>query len=106
MKKHSVSILVHSLIVIVMALSFLTSTSYAKEFQLPSKDSRLLGELEYHTVIKGDYFQMLAEKYDVGFLALMAANPGVDPFLPAIGEALIIPNEMLLPFGKREGISH
>lgn len=104
MKKSSVSALVHSLIVIVMALSLLTSTSYAKEYQLPSKDSRLLGELEYHTVAKGDYFQMLSEKYDVGFLALMAANPGVDPFLPAIGETLVIPNEMLLPFGKREGI--
>lgn len=102
--KNSVSAFVYSLIVIVMTLPLLMSTSYAKEYQLPSKDSRLLGELEYHTVVKGDYFQMLAEKYDVGFLALMAANPGVDPFLPVIGETLIIPNEMLLPFGKREGI--
>lgn len=82
-------------------MSFL---SYAKSYSLPQSGSRLIGEAQYHVVAKGDYFQRLAEKYDVGFLALMAANPGVDPFLPAVGHKLVIPSQMLLPFGKREGI--
>ncbi len=77
---------------------------YTKEYKLPNDNSRLLGALEYHPVTKGDYFQKIAEKYNVGFLALMAANPNIDPFLPEIGKSLVIPNEMLLPFGKREGI--
>lgn len=78
--------------------------SYAKTYNLPEPDSRLIGEEQYHLVTKGDYFQLIAEKYDIGFLALMAANPGVDPFLPTVGHKLAIPSQMLLPFGKREGI--
>lgn len=85
-------------------LCFLVTSSIATEYKLPSQDSRLIGKLEYHKVVKGDYFQKIAEKYNVGFLALMAANPNVDPFLPSVGHTLTIPNEMLLPYGKREGI--
>lgn len=100
---HKVQTIVLTALKLFIALG-LVNFSYAKEFSLPAENSRLIGELQYHQVVKGDYFQMLAEKYDVGFLALMAANPGVDPFLPPQGAQLVIPNEMLLPFGKREGI--
>lgn len=76
----------------------------ATEYQLPSNDSRLIGKLQRHVVIKGDYFQAIAEKYNVGFLALLAANPGIDPFLPKLGANVLIPSQMLLPYSKREGI--
>ncbi len=78
--------------------------SLAKTYSLPADGSRLIGEKQFHQVGKGEYFQLIAEMYDVGFLALMAANPGIDPFLPTVGQELIIPNQMLLPYGKREGI--
>ncbi len=65
---------------------------------------RLIGESKVHKVVKGDYFQQLAEQYDVGFLALLAANPKQHPFLLQIGEQVVIPNEMLLPYISREGI--
>jgi lipoprotein-anchoring transpeptidase ErfK/SrfK len=81
-----------------------TNFSFAKVYKLPAANSRLIGEVQYHQVAKGEYFQELAEKYNVGFLALMSANPGIDPFLPPVGEELIIPTQMLLPFGKRQGI--
>lgn len=77
---------------------------YAKTYTLPASGSRLIGQAETHQVVKGDYFQEIAEKYNVGFLALMAANPGVDPFLPPVGTNLVIPSQMILPYGKREGI--
>jgi lipoprotein-anchoring transpeptidase ErfK/SrfK len=76
----------------------------ATEYQLPSKDKRLIGKLQRHDVEQGDYFQEIAEVYNVGFLALLAANPDVDPFLPKQGTHLLIPSQMLLPFIKREGI--
>ncbi len=85
-------------------LSFVVFVSAAKTYDLPPVGSRLIGDMQYHEVIKGDYFQRIAEHYNVGFLALMAANPGVDPFLPTLGHQLVIPSQMLLPFGKREGI--
>ena len=76
----------------------------AIEYQLPLKNARLIGEQKVHTVLKGDYFQAIAEQYNVGFLALMAANPNIDPFLPPKNSDIIIPSEMLLPFITREGI--
>ena len=88
----------------VFTLNSISFLSYAKTYSLPQAGSRLIGEKQYHVVVKGDYFQLIAEKYDVGFLALMAANPGIDPFLPTVGHQLVIPSQMLLPFGKREGI--
>ena len=80
------------------------NNSYAREYQLPDANKRLIGQPVVHTVKQGDYFQALAEQFDVGFLALMAANTGVDPFLPKPGTELNIPTQMLLPYGEREGI--
>ena len=76
----------------------------ASVYNLPANNSRLIGAPVNHKVMRGDYFQDLAEQYNVGFLAMLAANPGVDPFLPTIDSNLVIPKQMLLPFGKREGI--
>jgi len=83
---------------------FLSSICLASVYNLPAKNSKIIGEPVSHKVIKGDYFQALAEKYNVGFLAMLAANPGVDPFLPTIDKSIVIPKQMLLPYGKREGI--
>lgn len=40
----------------------------------------------------------------MGFLALLQANPGVDPFVPRAGSVLTIPLQTLLPDAPREGI--
>ncbi len=44
------------------------------------------------------------KKYNVGFLALLQANPGVDPYVPRAGSVLTIPLQTLLPDAPREGI--
>ncbi|WP_226960818.1 L,D-transpeptidase family protein [Thalassotalea sp. LPB0316] len=76
----------------------------AKPYLLPQVESRLIGQDFHYTVREGDYFQAIAEKFNVGFLALIDANPELDPFLPAVGSKMIIPNKMLLPFVPHEGI--
>jgi L,D-transpeptidase YcfS len=88
----------------VLLSSFITFVSWGSVYNLPSSDSRLIGEQVVHKAIKGDYFQALAENYNVGFFALLAANPNVDPFLLEPGSDIVIPKQMLLPFGKREGM--
>jgi L,D-transpeptidase YcfS len=88
----------------VLLSSFITFVSWGSVYNLPSSDSRLIGEQVVHKALKGDYFQALAENYNVGFFALLAANPNVDPFLLEPGSDIVIPKQMLLPFGKREGI--
>ena len=97
----------------------------AKSYPLPPSNQRLIGEPTQHQVASGDYFQRLAEQYNVGFLALIAANPGVDPFLTyqkpsspdrdALGRevnpdtkaelsTIHIPTQLLLPFVERKGV--
>lgn len=90
--------------IVLFSVLFVSYSMQATEYQLPTKNSRLIGEQKNHKVVKGDYFQTIAEQYNVGFLALMAANPNIDPFLPELGSNIIIPSAMLLPFIKHEGI--
>lgn len=76
----------------------------AAVYQLPADGSRLIGEPETYRVVQGDYFQQIAEYHNVGMLALIAANPQVDPFLPKEGSRLQLPTQMILPFAARTGI--
>lgn len=87
-----------------ITLCFVSNLTVATEYDLPTKEFRLIGVNQSHKVKKGDYFQKIAEQYNVGFLALMAANPGIDPFLPELESDIVIPSAMLLPYIKREGI--
>ncbi len=83
---------------------FISNQISATQYTLPADNSRLIGAVQKHITVKGDYFQKIAEQYNVGFLALMSANPDVDPFLPELGTEILIPSAMLLPYIKREGI--
>ena len=83
---------------------FICNQLQATQYPLPADNVRLIGKLQKHKVVKGDYFQKIAEQYNVGFLALMSANPNTDPFLPELGTEIFIPSAMLLPYIKREGI--
>ena len=99
MTKNSIRIFI-GIMIFFGALAPLKATVY----NMKAENKRLIGAPKIHTIVKGDYFQLLAEQYNVGFLALLAANPELDPFLLKVGAEVIIPNEMLLPFISREGI--
>jgi LysM repeat protein len=45
-----------------------------------------------HTVAKGDSFYTLGRKYGVGYMAIVEANPGVDPTKLKIGQKVKIPS--------------
>jgi L,D-transpeptidase ErfK/SrfK len=46
----------------------------------------------------------LARTHDLGFGEMMAANPGVDPWVPPVGEDVVLPTTHLPPPGPQEGI--
>jgi L,D-transpeptidase ErfK/SrfK len=46
----------------------------------------------------------LARHYDLGYTQLIAANPGIDPWRPGAGRAIVIPAFYLLPDAPRRGI--
>ncbi|MCS2163023.1 L,D-transpeptidase family protein [Scandinavium sp. H11S7] len=77
----------------------------ANTWPLPPPGSRLVGENRYHVVEdNGGSLEAIAKKYNVGFLALLQANPGVDPYVPRAGSVLTIPLQTLLPDAPRQGM--
>ncbi len=80
------------------------STCYARVYDLPQEGSSIVGNIEYHEVKKGETIAEIADDYDVGFLTVMAANPGVDPFLPIPGTVLVMPTRIILPQVDWEGV--
>ncbi len=90
---------------IVLLLGVLTFSVFAgNEYLLPMKESRLVGSLKYYQVRKGDSVAEIARRYDVGFLSVLEANPGVDPFLPKTNSYLTLPTWLILPNVKPQGI--
>ncbi|XXD10198.1 L,D-transpeptidase LdtC [Klebsiella sp. R445] len=87
-------------IAVVMALP-----ARANTWPLPPAGSRVVGQNQFHVVQNnGGSLEAIAKRYNVGFLALLQANPGVDPFVPRAGSVLTIPLQTLLPDAPREGL--
>lgn len=87
-------------VAVVMALP-----ARANTWPLPPAGSRVVGQNQFHVVQNnGGSLEAIAKRYNVGFLALLQANPGVDPFVPRAGSVLTIPLQTLLPDAPREGL--
>ncbi|MBD0786106.1 L,D-transpeptidase family protein [Vibrio sp. Y2-5] len=87
----------------IVASSFMTKV-LAATYDFPMEGSSMVGNAQYHVVEKGETLAQIAKQYDIGFLGLMAANKGVDPFLPQEGYVLTIPSQIILPMVPYEGI--
>lgn len=64
----------------------------------------VLGEVQTVTTRYEDTLLDLGRRYSVGYEEIVAANPGVDPWLPGEGTRVVIPSRYILPDGPREGI--
>ncbi len=101
-KKRPMSIAKRTLLTV--SLSLVSGFSFAKMYELPNDSSRIIGRIENHVVQDGETMANIAKLYDVGMLALMAANKGVDPFLPQTGRVLTVPTQLILPDVPHQGI--
>jgi L,D-transpeptidase ErfK/SrfK len=64
----------------------------------------VIGAIEFDTARAGDSLLQIARRHDLGFVELMAANPGVDPWLPGEGTRLVLPKAHVLPDAPHRGI--
>ena len=67
-------------------------------------DTTMIGTLKTYTTVHEDTLLDVARKYDLGFVELVAANPGLDPWMPGEGVTLLIPTAHLLPVSPKQGI--
>ena len=64
----------------------------------------VIGELDAHVAVREDTLLDLALQYDLGYVEILAANPGIDPWLPREGSFIVLPTMHVLPMAERRGI--
>lgn len=76
----------------------------ALEFPLPAPGDDIVGQVQVVKAKYEDTFADLGTANNLGYLEMVAANPGVDPWLPGEGKEVVLPTRFILPPGPREGI--
>ena len=76
----------------------------ALELPLPPPGEDIVGQIQVIKAKYEDTFADIATANDLGYLEMVAANPGVDAWLPGEGAEIILPTRYILPPGPREGI--
>jgi lipoprotein-anchoring transpeptidase ErfK/SrfK len=65
------------------------------------------GNLRETTTYRAAYEDTLldvARRFHLGYVEMVAANPGTDPWLPGEGTSVVLPTIHLLPDAKPEGV--
>ncbi len=89
-------------VIISIALCTLCDRCSASEYRL---NNGVVGAVAHYRVKPNDSLIEIAPKFDLGFDEIVAANPGVDPFVPKPGTQVTIPTRWLLPdLPRRQGI--
>ncbi len=70
----------------------------------PTESDSVVGLMLQHEIEGQETLLDLMRPYNLGYVELVAANPGVDPWLPAEGSNVLLPTAHLIPDGERKGI--
>ena len=73
-------------------------------FVLQSADQSVVGEPQVVFASDADTLSDLARAYGLGYDEIVAANPGVNPWLPGEGTPILLPTQFVLPDVPREGV--
>lgn len=88
-----------------MALAAILSTLLPRDaVSAPGRSGDIVGQTALYTARHEDTVPRLAQRFGMGFVEVMAANPGIDPWLPGEGRRVIIPSAHILPDAPRKGI--
>ena len=64
----------------------------------------IIGAMKTYVTKYTDTFADLGRKYGLGYTELVAANPGIDPWVPGKATKLVLPSWHILPDAPHEGI--
>ncbi|MFM7785246.1 MAG: L,D-transpeptidase family protein [Gammaproteobacteria bacterium] len=81
------------------------SRSGALTLDMPPPGEDVIGEVRTVKIERyEDTLNQYAQAHGVGFRELLAANPGINPWVPGAGREVVIPAQFILPYGERTGI--
>ena len=95
-----------SVVTCCLSLAALCAAGSASALQLPlpPPGEDIVGQVQVIKAKYEDTFADLGTTYDLGYSEMVAANPGVDAWLPGAGTEIVLPTRFILPPGPREGI--
>src|SRR5574337_133919 len=70
----------------------------------PRRAHSVIGASRFYQVQKNDTLLDIARYYDLGYNELAEANPGLDPWIPAPGQLILLPTSWVLPDADYAGI--
>lgn len=76
----------------------------AATFTLPVGKDTVIGDVQKVIAVHEDTLLDIGRRYGVGYEEIVAANPGVSPWLPGAGTEVVIPSRYIVPDVPREGI--
>jgi L,D-transpeptidase ErfK/SrfK len=76
----------------------------AATYPLPAGPDTVIGEIQHAVAKQEDTLLDIGRRFGVGYEEIVAANPGVDAWLPGEGTEVLIPSRYVLPDGPREGV--
>lgn len=85
-------------------LSVLAWPAWAMTYRLPPEGEDLVGKVSIVHVREGETLIDIAREHGLGYSEVVAANPGLDPWLPPTGAEVVLPTHYILPSAPREGI--
>lgn len=76
----------------------------AAEYLLPTNGDNVIGRNSAVVAVHDDTLFDIARRNGVGYEEIVAANPGVDSWLPGEGTEILIPSRFVLPDTPRSGL--
>jgi L,D-transpeptidase ErfK/SrfK len=67
-------------------------------------ETQVIGVTGHYRINGEETLHEVARNFELGYNAMVDANPGVDPWLPRTGTKVVIPSKWILPDGQRQGI--
>lgn len=76
----------------------------SKETKTDQQTKTIISQALRHRVREGESLLDIARNYHIGYQEITQANPGVDPWVPPVGQEIKIPTRWILPDSRRNGL--
>lgn len=81
-----------------------TTNAFAATYTLPVGKDTVIGDVQKVVALHEDTLLDIGRRYGVGYEEIVAANPGVNAWVPGAGTEVLIPSRYIIPDGPREGV--